>query len=80
MTKLQSAFAEFADAVTEIVAAYGRAASALIKIVSSPMLTYAVEHKKIMDNATPNERRMMHNKRKHIRRKYYNRVKRRITT
>lgn len=28
--------------------------------------------------ATPNERRMMHNKRKRIRRKYYNRVKRRI--
>lgn len=28
--------------------------------------------------ATPNERRMMHNKRKRIRRKYYNRVKRRV--
>lgn len=29
--------------------------------------------------ATPNERRMMHNKRLRIRKKYYNRVKRRIT-
>lgn len=28
--------------------------------------------------STPNEKRMMHNKRKRIRRKYYNRVKRRI--
>lgn len=28
--------------------------------------------------ATPNERRMMHHRKKRIRRKYYNRVKRRI--
>lgn len=32
----------------------------------------------IQKHATPNERRMMHNKRKRIRRKYYNRVKRRV--
>ena len=35
---------------------------------------------KIMDIATANEFRMMHNKRKRIRRKYYNRIKRRIMT
>lgn len=80
MTELQSEFAEFKDAVTEMVAACGRAASAIIKIASSPMFTRAVEHKKIMDNATANECRMMHNKRKRIRQKYYNRVKRRIMT
>ena len=28
--------------------------------------------------ATPNERRMMHHRKKRIRRKYYNRVKRRV--
>lgn len=32
----------------------------------------------IQKHATPNERRMMHHRKKRIRRKYYNRVKRRI--
>ena len=32
----------------------------------------------IQKHATPNERRMMHHRKKRIRRKYYNRVKRRV--
>lgn len=36
------------------------------------------EYYAIQKHATPNERRMMHHRKKRIRRKYYNRVKRRI--
>ncbi len=43
-----------------------------------PFLIATIQHDEIMRCATPHEIRMMHNKRRRIRKKYYNRVKRRI--
>lgn len=40
--------------------------------------TKVIEKWLVNRKATPNERRMMHHRKKRIRRKYYNRVKRRI--
>lgn len=37
-----------------------------------------IEKRLVNMKATPNERRMMHHRKKRIRRKYYNRVKRRV--
>lgn len=37
-----------------------------------------VDELRVNIHATPNERRMMHHRKKRIRRKYYNRVKRRV--
>lgn len=45
---------------------------------AKPILKSANEYYAIQKHATPNERRMMHHRKKRIRRKYYNRVKRRV--
>lgn len=68
------------EALVCAVRAYGEFASAFIEhcaplvesLVESVSECYAIQK-----NATPNERRMMHHRKKRIRRKYYNRVKRR---
>lgn len=71
----------FGEALAYAVRAYGEFASAVIKHFAQPvksLLENVNEYYAIQEHATPNERRMMHNKRKRIRKKYYNRVKRRI--
>ena len=63
------------------VRAYVEFALAVIKHFVQPMkslLDNVNEYYAIQKYATPNERRMMHHRKKRIRRKYYNRVKRRI--
>ena len=61
--------------------AYGEFASAFIGHYA-PLVKSLVENVSecyvIQIHATPNERRMMHHRKKRIRRKYYNRVKRRV--
>jgi len=71
----------FGEAMVYAARAYGEFASAVIKHLAQSVKSLVEnvnEYYAIQKHATPNERRMMHNKRKRIRRKYYNRVKRRI--
>ena len=71
----------FAEAMGYAARAYGEFASAFIRHYA-PLVKSHVENVNeccaIQKHATPNERRMMHHRKKRIRRKYYNRVKRRI--
>lgn len=77
-TKAANAFGE---ALVNAARAYGEFASAFIghyaPLVNS-LVDNVNEYYVIQKHATPNERRMMHHRKKRIRRKYYNRVKRRI--
>ena len=78
LTKKANAFGE---ALIDAVRAYGEFASAFIKHFAQPVKSLVEnvnEYYVIQMHATPNERRMMHHRKKRIRRKYYNRVKRRI--
>jgi hypothetical protein len=78
LTKAANAFGE---ALVYAVRAFGEFASAFIRHFAQPMksLVESVnEYYATQEHATPNERRMMHHRKKRIRRKYYNRVKRRI--
>ena len=71
----------FAEAMGCAARAYGEFASAFIRHCA-PLVKSFVENVnlccEIQKHATPNERRMMHHRKKRIRRKYYNRVKRRV--
>lgn len=84
MSELQRALDELAISMKNTVCAYVIFAREAIKVIveTAERMVPAVEaqilYNKIQMSATPNERRMMHNKRKRIRKKYYNRVKRRI--
>lgn len=78
LTKAANAFRE---ALVYAVRAYVEFASAVIKHFAQPvksLLENVNEYYAIQEHATPNERRMMHHRKKRIRRKYYNRVKRRV--
>ncbi len=80
--------AKAANALGEVLVCAVRAHVELASVIVSefvqtamPIMEAANEYYcEIQKHATPNERRMMHNKRKRVRRKYYNRVKRRIMT
>lgn len=79
--ELAKAANAFGEALVYAVRAYGEFASAFIKHFAQPvksLLENVNEYYAIQKHATPNERRMMHHRKKRIRRKYYNRVKRRI--
>ena len=83
--KLAKAANALGEALVCAVRAYGEFASVFIEEIAPFMNTLVKslvenvnEYYAIQKHATPNERRMMHNKRKRIRRKYYNRVKRRV--
>lgn len=79
--ELAKAAKVFGEALVYAARAYGEFASAFIKHFAQPMkslLDNVNEYYAIQKHATPNERRMMHHRKKRIRRKYYNRVKRRI--
>ena len=79
--ELAKAAKVFGETLVYAARAYGEFASAFIKHFAQPVksLVESVgEYYAIQERATPNERRMMHHRKKRIRRKYYNRVKRRI--
>ena len=71
----------FREALVYAARAYGEFASAFIEYYT-PLVESLVENVNeyyaIQEHATPNERRMMHHRKKRIRWKYYNRLKRRI--
>ncbi len=72
----------FGEAMGYAVRAYVEFASVIVREfvqTAMPILEAANEYYWVIQkHATPNERRMMHHRKKRIRRKYYNRVKRRI--
>lgn len=78
LTKAANALGE---ALVYTARAYGEFASVVIEHFA-PLVNTLVEsvsdYYAIYEHATPYERRMMHHRKKRIRRKYYNRVKRRI--
>ena len=79
--ELAKAVSAFGEALVYAARAYGEFASAVIKHFAQPvksLLGNVNEYYAIQKHATPNERRMMHHRKKRIRRKYYNRVKRRV--
>lgn len=79
--ELAKAANAFREALVYAARAYGEFASAVIKHFAQPvksLLENVNEYYAIQEHATPNERCMMHHRKKRIRRKYYNRVKRRI--
>ena len=79
--ELAKAANAFGEALVYAARAYGEFASAVIKHFAQPvksLVENANEYYAIQKHATPNERRMIHHRKKRIRRKYYNRVKRRI--
>ena len=84
MSELQRAVDEFVISLKVAVRAYTNFVREAIKAIAetaeriAPVVEAQILYNKIQMAATPNERRMMHNKRKRIRKKYYNRVKRRI--
>lgn len=61
---------EYSGFVSELIEHFAPFMNTLVEDVG--------EYYAIQEHATPNERRMMHHRKKRIRRKYYNRVKRRI--
>ena len=70
------------EALVCAVHAYVELASVIVREfvqTAMPILEAANEYYCVIQkHATPNERRMMHHRKKRIRRKYYNRVKRRV--
>ena len=69
------------EALVYTARAYVEFASAVIRNFApfmKSLVENANEYCEIQKHATPNERRMMHHRKIRIRRKYYNRVKRRI--
>lgn len=79
--ELAKAAGEFAEALEYAARKFGKFASMFIEHYA-PLVKSFVETQGecyvIQKHATPNERRMMHHRKKRIRRKYYNRVKRRV--
>lgn len=79
--ELAKAANAFGEALVYAVRAYGEFASAVIGHYAptvKSLVENVNEYYAIQKHATPNERRMMHHRKKRIRRKYYNRVKRRV--
>lgn len=79
--ELAKAASAFGEALVHAARAYGEFASAFIGYFAQTVKSLSDnvnEYYAIQEHATPNERRMMHHRKKRIRRKYYNRVKRRI--
>ena len=79
--ELAKAAKVFGEALVYAARAYGEFASAFIEYFAPRVNTLVEsvgEYYAIQERATPNERRMIHHRKKRIRRKYYNRVKRRI--
>lgn len=71
----------FGETLVYAARAYGEFASAFIGHYAptvKSLVENVNEYCAIQKHATPNERRMMHHRKNRIRRKYYNRVKRRI--
>lgn len=79
--ELAKAANAFGEALVYAAHAYGEFALAFIRHCA-PLVKSFVENVnlccEIQKHATPNERRMMHHRKKRIRRKYCNRVKRRV--